>query len=145
MLFNVVLFFVSRSQVHLSDGRYDSGLNLTATRNGLDLAHSHGVRVLVDVDMGVNNFPMGTAAAKERIAKLRNHPAVIGWYTSDERGLDYLPVLRDLHSFASTEDIDHPTWSVFTGGQVADLEDFVEVFDVAGEIVDVQARSRVCT
>jgi hypothetical protein len=43
-----------------------------------------------------------------------------------------MPELQSIYKFLKQADPDHPTWSVFTGGQVAHLNDFVETFDSVG-------------
>lgn len=105
---------------------YDSETNLTATRLGLDLAHKHGIKVMVDAVIPLS------AVVAERVQSLKDHPAVLGWYASDEAGLDSLPSLLELYKFLVYTDPGHPSWSVFTTGQVAHLGDFEEAFDVVG-------------
>ena len=108
----------------------DSEANNTVTRLDLDLAHRHGIRVMVDVvaDFGSPGFINRT---HDRIASLRDHPAVLGWYASDELGMDYLALLQTLHGAVVAADADHPSWSVFST-QVAHIEDFIDTFDVVG-------------
>ena len=57
-------------------------------------------------------------------------------YTSDERGLDYLDALTELHGYVAEHDPDHPTWSVFTAGQVGDITDWIGAFDAVGTLLD---------
>eukprot|EP00040_Diaphanoeca_grandis_P012514 m.63461 g.63461 ORF g.63461 m.63461 type:complete len:709 (+) comp23285_c0_seq1:121-2247(+) len=108
---------------------YDTGLNNTATSEYLDLCQLNNIKVIVDnsADLGVSD-----AAALERVHALRHHEAVLGWYTSDERGLDWLEGLLMRYKTIMEADVDHPTWSVFTGGQVGHLEDFMDGFDAVG-------------
>ena len=108
----------------------DNGAGRNLTRAGLDVAHKHNVRVIVDIAMGV--AAEGVPTARARVDEFRSHPATLGWYTSDERGLNYLPALADMHAYVAKTDPDHPTWSVFTAGQVGAILDFDEAFDAVG-------------
>jgi endo-1,4-beta-mannosidase len=79
------------------------------------LAHQHGIKVLVDVDMLGPDY---NKARAERVNNFKTHPAVLGWYASDEKGLNYLPYLKESYKTYTDLDPDHPVWSVFTVGQV---------------------------
>jgi hypothetical protein len=37
-----------------------------------------------------------------------------------------------MHAYVAKTDAEHPTWSVFTAGQVGDILDFDEAFDAVG-------------
>ena len=111
---------------------YDPETNTTNTRLAIDLAHRHGIRTMVDVVPAGLGSPGSLNGTRARIAALRDHPGVLGWYASDERGMDCLPALRQLYSAIAALDPDHPSWSVFTVGQVAHIEDFIDAFDVVG-------------
>lgn len=56
----------------------------------------------------------------------------MAWYTSDEKGLNWVPQLRELYEYIVSVDHDHPTYSVFTAGQVADISDYLGVCDILG-------------
>ena len=43
--------------------------------------------------------------------------------------------MTDLHAYVAKNDPDHPTWSVFTAGQVANILDFDDAFDAVGTVL----------
>ena len=64
------------------------------------------------------------------INKVKNHPAVLGWYVNDERPATEIPVRTHLRGVFERTDPDHPTWAVLD--RTYDLREFIPTFDVLG-------------
>eukprot|EP00041_Stephanoeca_diplocostata_P031467 m.980189 g.980189 ORF g.980189 m.980189 type:complete len:676 (+) comp23964_c1_seq3:86-2113(+) len=95
----------------------------------LDIAHAHGIRVIVALD---SYAPGSLATMVQRVALLRSHPAVLGWYLADEMGSDWLPTQVAHYNAVRDADPDHPIWNVYTGGQAASISGYTRAFDAAG-------------
>ena len=103
----------------------------------LDLWHANGVKVLYPLQDAFTGTSAGFVSDEgagwwfgDRIRAFRDHPAILAWYVNDERGLDYMPTLREHQRLARDLDPNHPTWSVLY--QVADVSRYLGTFDVMG-------------
>ena len=70
------------------------------------------------------------AACRETVLKVKDHPAVIGWYVLDEMPLKFLPRMLARQRMMRELDPDHPTWGVFF--QYYQLREYMPVCDVLG-------------
>lgn len=64
------------------------------------------------------------------LKNLKNHPALLAWYISDELSKDKIPQLIRRRRMINELDPNHPTWAVFCS--YADLPYFGSTFDVVG-------------
>jgi hypothetical protein len=78
----------------------------------MDLCHSMGLKVMFDLRIGLNDPDAGRAPLAEKIAMHKNHPALLAWYTNDERPVSDIPKLKLRQQWVEELDKDHPTWSV---------------------------------
>lgn len=78
----------------------------------MDLCLSKGVRVIYDLRMGHDDPDAGKTQVEKKIAAFKDHPALLAWYTNDERPVSAVPKLRLRQGWVETLDRDHPTWSV---------------------------------
>lgn len=82
----------------------------------LDEAYNHGIQVIVDLHRHPDKytFPAATAEIQARVNALKDHPAVYGWYVSDEPEFNnespqYTQAIYDAIKGADTE---HPAMIV---------------------------------
>lgn len=78
----------------------------------MDLCHSMGLKVIFDLRIGLNDSDAGRLRLAEKIAMHKNHPALLAWYTNDERPVSDIPKLKLRQQWVEELDKDHPTWSV---------------------------------
>ena len=70
------------------------------------------------------------AACRETVLKVKDHPAIIGWYVLDEMPLKFMPRMLARQKMMREIDPDHPTWGVFF--QYYQLREYMPVCDVLG-------------
>ncbi len=70
------------------------------------------------------------AACRETVLKVKDHPAIIGWYVLDEMALKFMPRMLARQRMMREIDPDHPTWGVFF--QYYQLREYMPVCDVLG-------------
>jgi hypothetical protein len=106
----------------------------------MDLCHRMGLKVLYSI----KDFYHGTTwcpdfiksdadeegYVREYVRRFRDHPALLGWYTNDERPLSMLDRLEAHQRWVEQEDPNHPTWVVLF--QVGDVACYAKSFDVIG-------------
>lgn len=86
----------------------------------LDRAQKHGLKVVYSIKdfyEGIRWYPKrkgktDTDLIREYVARFRDHPAVIAWYTNDELGPQWMPKLKAAYDLVRTLDPDHPTLQV---------------------------------
>ena len=69
-------------------------------------------------------------ACRETVLKVKDHPAIIGWYVLDEMALKFMPRMLARQRMMRELDPDHPTWGVFF--QYYQLREYMPVCDVLG-------------
>ena len=83
-----------------------------SAKENLDAAQTHGMKVILEMSSflrGRLNLEGFTSAVRE----LRNHPALLAWYTVDEpHGDEQLSWCRQAWQVAREEDPDHPVYLV---------------------------------
>lgn len=67
---------------------------------------------------------------EDTVNGIKDHPALLAWYTTDEPPKNKIPELRARHRMINRLDPDHPTWGVFSS--YADLPFFGGNYDVLG-------------
>jgi hypothetical protein len=105
-------------------------------RAGLDLAHANGLRVIYSVkDVYAGHMGLKTEAeARERVTQtvtaLKDHPALIAWYISDEAPLAMLDELTTRRQLLEDLDPGRPTWAVLD--RPTQVREFLPTFDIIG-------------
>ena len=69
-------------------------------------------------------------ACRNTVLKVKDHPAVIGWYVLDEMPLKFMPRMMARQKMMREIDPDHPTWGVFF--QYYQIREYMPVCDVLG-------------
>ena len=72
----------------------------------------------------------GKKAVEEKVAMFRSHPALLAWYTNDERPIADIPKLKLRQEWMESLDKDHPTWSV--QDVFAEVRHYLGTYDVLG-------------
>jgi len=100
----------------------------------LKLAQSHHLKVVFSIkDLYPEQAGHGEDAfniATKYINSLRDEPALLAWYASDEMGARWLPKLRKMYNIANLLDSNHPTFQV--QNRVNDIEAAFNTTDILG-------------
>ena len=105
----------------------------------LDFMASKGLKVIYGLHDFWANFGRepryreeGAAqeACRERVLKVKDHPAVIGWYVLDEMPLKFMPRMLARQKMMREIDPDHPTYAVLF--QFYQIREYMPVCDVIG-------------
>ena len=108
----------------------------------MDNAHKHNVQVIYSLkDMhdgtggsGGNRYPRsgltGLQDAAGYIQKLKNHPALLAWYTNDELSASWVPKLEAAYQQTKQLDPNHPVYQVITPKQIP--SDYISSTDALG-------------
>lgn len=72
----------------------------------------------------------GEAWVSEQVSRLKDHPAILAWYSCDESELSLVPRLRARQKLLERLDPDHPTWAVLY--QADRIRKYMGTFDVIG-------------
>ena len=99
-------------------------------REHLDICHAKGLLVTCGVDNGFDHADEGKKWLTERVNALKDHPALMGWFVSDELPLSDLPMLKRRQSWMEELDPDHPTW--YAQDVVREARHYLGVADVIG-------------
>lgn len=67
---------------------------------------------------------------EKEINKVKDHPALLGWYVNDEAPIMEIPERTHLYSIFCRLDPNHPTWAVLD--RTYDLREFIPTYDVLG-------------
>ena len=112
----------------------------TPTREEMDLAQRHGIKVLYSIKdwyfghrgcpKRIKSIAEEEPAVRKRVREMRDHPALLAWYLNDELPLPFMPQLNAHQRFVEEEDPDHPTWVVLY--QVKTVRKYLDSFDVIG-------------
>ena len=95
-----------------------------------DLCERLGVKVIYNLQGGLRDKDAGKACITERIARFKDHPALLAWYTNDEKPLTDIPRLKLRQGWIEELDKDHPTWSV--QDVYTELAHYLPTYDVLG-------------
>ena len=94
------------------------------TRAQLDLCAARGLKSFANIKK-FRNRGLG-----ERIAELKDHPALLAWYVIDEAPLADLDSYVSLYRALRAADSQHPAWAVMD--RLDDIRDFLPTCDVMG-------------
>ena len=95
----------------------------------MDNYHRAGLKVIFDLRHGISDEAGGKWAG-ETVRKFRNHPALLAWYTNDERPVSDVPKLAARQKLIESIDPDHPTWSV--QDVFSEVRHYLGTYDVLG-------------
>ena len=111
-----------------------------SSKDLMDLCHAHGIKVIYSVKdifsgthwapKGINSEADEVAYIKGRVAKFKDHPALLAWYLNDEMPLTMLPRLTARRDLMEQLDPNHPGWVVLY--QYDQIQDYLPSFDVIG-------------
>ena len=111
-----------------------------SSKDLMDLCHEHGIKVIYSVKdifsgthwapKGINSEADEVAYIKGRVAKFKDHPALLAWYLNDEMPLTMLPRLSARRDLMEQLDPNHPGWVVLY--QYDQIQDYLPSFDVIG-------------
>ena len=96
----------------------------------LDLCHARGYKVIYNLQGGMNDADGGKAWVAGRVVALKDHPALLAWYTNDERPISEIPKLALRQQWLEELDPDHPTWSV--QDVAAEVRGYLPTCDILG-------------
>ena len=99
-------------------------------REHLDICHAKGLLVTCGVDHGFDQADEGKQWMTERVNALKDHPALLGWFVSDELPLSDLPMLKRRQGWMEELDPDHPTW--YAQDVVREARHYLGVADIIG-------------
>ena len=112
----------------------------TLTRAQMDFAQAHGLKVVYSLKNLYRGymfqpFPMADEADEiafvaAKVASLKDHPALLAWYTQDEMGPGMAPQLKARDRLIRLMDPDHPTFACFCRPEAA--QEFMDTADVLG-------------
>ena len=72
----------------------------------------------------------GDALVAEQVSRLKDHPAVLAWYSCDESEVSLVPSLRERQRLLEELDPQHPTWMVLYQAPI--IRRYMGAFDAIG-------------
>ena len=96
----------------------------------MELYRQAGLKVIFDLRYGMSDESVGKPWVYETVRKFRNHPALLAWYTNDERPIADIPKLAARQKWVEALDPDHPTWSV--QDVFSEVRQYLGTYDVLG-------------
>ncbi len=100
----------------------------------LDRAQKHNLQVVYSVKdfyTGLKAAPKEGVAltrAAEYVDQLKQHPALLAWYTNDELNPEWIPQIEEMQRMIAERDPNHPTFQVLY--QVGQLEKYYDAADI---------------
>ena len=79
---------------------------------------------------GIVDDATAEAKVREHVALVKDHPALLGWYTNDETGSEHAEALAERYQLLQSLDPDHPTWIVVS--QYDRMPAYMPTFDICG-------------
>ena len=102
----------------------------TLGKKELDIYHAAGMKVIFDLRHGTSYEKVGKPWVYETVPKYKDHPALLAWYTNDERPISDIPKLMARQGWVEELDKDHPTWSV--QDVFSEARHYLGTYDVLG-------------
>ena len=100
------------------------------TQEDLDLYRQAGLKVIFDLRHAIEDEAVGKPWVYETVRKFKGDPALLAWYTNDERPVADIPKLAARQKWVEELDPDHPTWSV--QDVFAEARQYLGTYDVLG-------------
>lgn len=114
--------------------------NAPNSRDLMDLCAEKGLKVIYSVKdiysdtrwapEGIKTLDDEERYIMDRVARFKDHPALLAWYLNDELPLTMLPRLTARRDLMERLDPDHPGWVVLY--QYTQIRDYLPSFDVIG-------------
>lgn len=102
---------------HRGPGKYAT--DMEGIRAGFDQVHKHGLKLVASIKEHLHgwNHKVDDAfgpipVAKKLVENLKDHPALLVWYVSDEEARSRVPDIIKLRETVGAIDPDHPTWTL---------------------------------
>lgn len=102
---------------HRGPGKYAT--DMEGIRAGVDQVHKYGLKLVPSIKEHLHgwNHKVDDAfgplpVAKKIVENLKDHPAVLVWYISDEEARSRVPDIIELRETVGAIDPDHPTWTL---------------------------------
>ena len=89
-----------------------------------------GLKVIFDLRHGTTDEDGAEAWVRATVARHRDNPALLAWYTNDERPVADIPKLAFRQRLLEEIDPDHPTWSV--QDVFSEARQYMGTYDVLG-------------
>ena len=89
-----------------------------------------GLKVIFDLRYGTTDADGAEAWVRETVARAKDNPALLAWYTNDERPIADIPKLAFRQRLLEEIDPDHPTWSV--QDVFSEARQYMGTYDVLG-------------
>ena len=103
----------------------------TWSREKLDMLEAKGIKAIYSVAPGHDaGSERDLARLRKLVTEVRDHPAVIAWYMTDEPILQLVPTLEKRRAIVEALDGDHPTWGVQCS--FGDMRHFNGAYDILG-------------
>ena len=96
----------------------------------LELCREKGLLAICGLEKGFDQPDEGKAWLTERVNAMKSHPAVMGWFVSDEQPIADIPKMRRRQGWMESLDPDHPTW--FALDTVREARHYLGTADVIG-------------
>ncbi len=102
---------------HRGPGKYAS--DMEGIRAGVDQVHKYGLKLVASLKEQLHgwNHKVDDAfgpipVVKKIVSNLKDHPALLVWYISDEEARSRVPDIIRLRNTINAIDPDHPTWTL---------------------------------
>ena len=102
---------------HRGPGKHAS--DMEGIRAGVDQVHKHGLKLVASLKEHLHgwNHKVDDAfgpipVVKKIVSSLKDHPALLVWYISDEEARSRVPDIIRLRNTINAIDPDHPTWTL---------------------------------
>ena len=96
----------------------------------LAMYRAAGLKVIFDLRHGTTDADGAEAWVRKTVAKFKDDPALLAWYTNDERPVSDIPKLAFRQRLLEEIDPDHPTWSV--QDVFSEARQYMGTYDVLG-------------
>ena len=100
------------------------------TENDIETYRAAGLMVIFDLRHGTSDPDGAEPWVRKTVAKFRENPALLAWYTNDERPVADIPKLAFRQRLLEEIDPDHPTWSV--QDVFSEARQYMGTYDVLG-------------
>ena len=100
------------------------------TEKDIAMYHAAGLMVIFQLGYGVTDPDGAEAWVRETVAKHKDNPAILAWYTNNELPVADIPKLAFRQRLLEEIDPDHPVWSV--QDVFSEARQYLGTYDVLG-------------
>ena len=118
---------------HYAEGPFNCVMpyaNKGLSKKELDMYGAAGLKVIFDLRHGTTDEDGAEEWVRKTVAKYRDNPVLLAWYTNDERPVADIPKLAFRQRLLEEIDPDHPTWSV--QDVFSEARQYMGTYDVLG-------------